>query len=117
MITWFEIPATDIDRAIAFYSKLFQIDLVKMDCGTEQMAFFPEDFPLGGMISKADKFNPSRDGIILYFDGGENMEEKLKIAADLGGEIVRPKTKIDNDNGYFSLVLDSEGNRIGFYSK
>lgn len=118
MINWFEIPATDIDRAIKFYSRLFQIDISKIDCGTEKMGFFPEDFQVGGMISKAAKFNPSRDGVIIYFEGGENLEDKLEEVEKLGGQIVMPKTKIEAENkGYFALILDSEGNRIGLYSK
>lgn len=118
MINWFEIPATDIDRAILFYSKLFQIDISKIDCGTEQMGFFPEDFQVGGMISKAENFNPSKNGVIIYFDGGKDLENNLSLVEKLGGEIVMPKTKIEAENrGYFALVLDSEGNRIGLYSK
>ena len=117
MINWFEIPATNIDRAISFYSELFSVEITKTDCGEEQYGFFPQDSEFTGMISKADKFNPSRDGVVLYFDPGENFDEILKKVENLGGEIVRPKTKIDDDKGYFALILDSEGSRIGFYTR
>ncbi|MFA8341983.1 MAG: VOC family protein [Rhodothermaceae bacterium] len=118
MINCYEIPATDIDRAIKFYSQLFQVEIKKADYETEQMGFFPENCEICGMISRAEKFNPSADGVIIYFDGGKNIDEKLELAVKAGGEIVKPKTQIEAENaGCFALIKDTEGNRIGLYSK
>lgn len=118
MINCFEIPAVNIDRAIKFYSELFRVEIKKIVCDTEQMGFFPDDFEIRGMISKAEKFNPSCDGIVIYFDGGKSIDEKIDRAVKIGGEVVMPKTQIIPENqGCFALIKDTEGNRIGFYSK
>ena len=40
-ISWFEIPATDIDRAQKFYEAIFGVSLVPMDLPNIQMRMFP----------------------------------------------------------------------------
>ena len=43
LVSFFEIPATDFERAVKFYESLFKVTLPSMDCGHEKMAFFPEE--------------------------------------------------------------------------
>jgi hypothetical protein len=40
MVGWFEIPATDMDRAIKFYEEVFQVKLTRAPMGDLEMAFF-----------------------------------------------------------------------------
>ena len=40
-INWFEIPVTDFDRAIQFYSKIFDIEMPTMEMGGSLMGFLP----------------------------------------------------------------------------
>jgi len=118
LVNWFEIPAVDFDRAVGFYGGLFEVDLSICDCGEEKMAFFPEEgTAVPGMISLAKGFNPSVDGVVLYFTADGRLEEMVAKAVELGGEVLTPPTKIEADNrGSFALVKDTEGNRIGFYA-
>jgi predicted enzyme related to lactoylglutathione lyase len=45
------------------------------------------------------------------------MEKALSSVEANGGEIIRPKTKIEAEGrGYFALFADSEGNRLELYS-
>ena len=42
-ISWFEIPATDIDRAQKFYEAVFNIQMQPMDFQGTKMRMFPID--------------------------------------------------------------------------
>ena len=113
LISWVEVPATDFDRAVNFYNEILGLDLKKMDFGEEKMACFPND---EGAISQAPDFNPSRNGVLVSFNVGNDLDAIIDKIIAAGGEIVRPKTKIEAEGrGYFSLFIDSEGNKVGLY--
>jgi len=40
---WFEIPAGDFERAVAFYEKAFATKLVREKIGPMELAIFPHD--------------------------------------------------------------------------
>lgn len=114
-IVFFEIPASDFDRAVKFYNGLFDIKMETSGNEKEKMAFFPGG---SGAVSKASGFNPSKDGTTVTFDAGDKLDEALERATELGGSVIQPKTKIECDNrDSFALIADTEGNRIGLYGK
>lgn len=43
LISWVEIPASDFERAVSFYSSVFNLDLTPLDFGKEKMACLPND--------------------------------------------------------------------------
>jgi predicted enzyme related to lactoylglutathione lyase len=113
LVSWVEIPATDFNRAVKFYNSVFEIDLQKVDCGTEKMACFPTG---EGAISFAPGIIPSKDGVLVSLNTGDDLENTMKRIEKNGGTIVQPKTKIEVEGrGYFSLFIDSEGNKVGLY--
>lgn len=113
LISWVEVPATDIQRAAKFYGKLLNIEIEVMDFGKEKMACFPGG---EGAISQAPDFDPSKDGVLVSFDAGDDLNAVLKTATENGGAIVQGKTKIEAEGrGYFALITDTEGNKVGLY--
>ncbi|MCP4313958.1 MAG: VOC family protein [Bacteroidetes bacterium] len=113
MISWVEIPAVNMERAVKFYNEVLCLNLNILDCGEEKMACFPGD---EGAISLAPDFKPSKDGILVSLNVEERMDEALLLVQKCGGSVVKGKTKIEAEGrGYFALFLDSEGNRVGFY--
>jgi predicted enzyme related to lactoylglutathione lyase len=113
MISWVEIPATDMKRAVKFYNALLGLDLEILDFGEEKMACFPGD---EGAIAQAPDFYPSKDGVLVSLNMEDRLDEGLVILAEQGGRILKGKTKIEAEGrGYFALFLDSEGNKIGLY--
>ena len=113
LISWVEIPATDMDRAVKFYNALLGLNLEILDFGAEKMACFPGD---EGAISQSPGFSPSKDGVLLSLNVGDGLEEALITIKKQGGSIVKPKTKIEAEGrGYFALFIDSEGNKVGLY--
>ena len=39
-VNWFEIPATDFDRAVRFYGEIYAFDMPTRDLGHIKMGFF-----------------------------------------------------------------------------
>ncbi len=113
LLSWVEVPATNIERAAEFYSKVLNFEIQVMDFGKEKMACFPGG---EGAISQATDFIPSENGVLVSFQAGEGLNEVLKIVTENGGKVVQSKTKIEAEGrGYFALIIDTEGNRIGLY--
>jgi len=118
LVAFFEIPATNFERAVKFYETVLNIQLDGLcDCGTEKMAFFPEEGgQCPGAISWAADLHPSKDGVLIHLQV-ENLEAAIAAIEKAGGKIIRPKTKIEAEGrGYFALFIDSERNRVGIYS-
>jgi hypothetical protein len=66
-ISIFEIPATDISRAVSFYQSILDIKIEKLDMPEMQMGIFPyEKQMVTGVIIKAEGYKPSADGVTIY---------------------------------------------------
>lgn len=116
-ISIFEIPATEISRAINFYQTILDIKIEKMDMPEILMGIFPyEGQMVSAVITQAEGYKPSSDGVAIYLNGGDNLQVILDKVAKNGGEILFPKTLHADESGYFALFLDSEGNKIGLHS-
>ena len=120
MISFFEIPAADFSRAVAFYEGVLNVKLEICDCGgQERMAFFPcaENEKYGGAVSQASGFRPGPDGTLIHLRV-EDLDKALAEVEKHGGKILLPPTQIQSpDGGRFALFLDSEGNRLGLHSE
>jgi uncharacterized protein len=119
-VGWFEIPVSDMDRAIEFYQKVFDCKLNKQDMGDFQMAWFPWDESQGGaggsLVFHQDFYQTSKlPGALIYFSS-EDCEVELNRVKEAGGEIQITKRLIAPEFGYMGVFLDSEGNRIAIHS-
>lgn len=120
-ISWFEIPATDLDRATKFYEAIFGISLIPVDMPGMQMRMFPVDnmqYVGGAVVVTSDGFlKPSAtDGVLIYLNGNPDVQQVLDRVEAAGGKIALPKTEISPEYGYMALFIDTEGNRIGLHS-
>lgn len=116
-ISIFEIPATEISRAIAFYQAILDIQIEKMDMPEMQMGIWPyEGQMVTGIIIKAEGYTPSADGVTIYLNGGDDLQVILDKVEKNGGKMLIPKTPLADESGYFAIFLDSEGNKIGLHS-
>lgn len=121
-VGWFEIPVSDMKRAIRFYETVLDVKLSHQVLGTLEMAWFPEiengPGSPGSLVFHKEFYKPSTDGVLIYFtspSGDINNEEKKAEAA--GGKILIQKRQISEDIGYMTVLLDSEGNRIALHSR
>lgn len=116
---WIEIPALDKNRAVVFYNSVFDWNISFQTYGSTQLAMFPAGLGEGatGSLIYDPKFcEPSPTlGPLVYFtcDDAGTAAEKAERA---GGRILVPKQPAP-ESGFQSVVLDTEGNRIGFHSK
>ena len=120
-ISWFEIPATDLDRAQKFYETIFGIGMIPMDMPDIRMRMFPIDDMMngvGGAIVDSGEFHkPSaNDGPLIYLNGNPDLQQVLDKVEAAGGTIMVQKTEISPEYGFMGVILDTEGNRIGLHS-
>lgn len=116
MISWFEIPATNFERAVEFYSFIFNFELETDQMNGYSMAFFPADKGISGAIICGEGSVPSQNGSLLYLNGGDDLELVLSKVEEAGGKVILSKQKINDQNGYFALFIDSEGNKMALHS-
>ncbi len=116
-VYYFEIPVTDLDRAMRFYSAVFGYELTRQNVDGYEMALLPRaDGAPGasGALAKGDVYVPSRNGAIIYFDV-EDIDPALERAQAQGAIVLYPKKHI-GEAGYVAEIQDSEGNRIALHA-
>lgn len=120
-VSWFEIPATDLNRAQAFYESIFGIKMTALDLANIKMRMFPLEDPMtgvgGALVDSGGFHKPSvTDGPLLYLNANPDIQPILDKVEKAGGKISVPKTQISPDYGYMAVITDTEGNRIAFHS-
>lgn len=116
-VFYFEIPVTDMDRAVRFYATVFELELTRQTIDGYDMALFPrvDDAPgASGVLAAGDVYVPSKSGVVLYIDVPD-IDSVLSRAAAHGGAVLYEKKDI-GDAGFVAEIEDSEGNRIGLTS-
>jgi predicted enzyme related to lactoylglutathione lyase len=119
MISWFEIPVRDMEKAKAFYEIVFDIKINVQDFGGVLMGWFPflegkQGVP--GSLIKQESYVPSKEGTLVYFSS-ENVAIELSRVETAGGQVVQEKTEISPEHGFMAVCIDTEGNRIALHSK
>ncbi|PTM10358.1 MAG: glyoxalase [Bacteroidetes bacterium] len=119
MVVWFEIPVSDMDRAKAFYEKVFKIKINIVDFGGLIMGWFPnrgEAHGATGTLIKQESYIPSKEGTLVYF-GCDDVQNELDRAITAGGKIYQKKTTISPEHGCMGVFIDTEGNRVALHSQ
>lgn len=119
-INWFEIPVNNYERAKKFYSTVMGIEIIDHHMKEKNIEYgvFPyqmESNCVGGAIVRMDGMNPSKDGSTVYLNGGEDLSIPLSRIAAAGGQVIMPKTDIQ-ENGFIAQFIDTEGNRVALHS-
>ena len=116
-VTYFEIPVTNLERAMKFYQAVFGTDFTRETVDGNEMAFFPfsERAPgATGALAKGDTYVPSKNGSRVYFHS-DDIDATLTRVVNQGGKVLYPKTSI-GAQGTVAEFEDSEGNRIALHS-
>ncbi len=122
-VGWFEIYVQDMERACAFYEAVFGGALTPMNnpdpagfAGME-MRTFPssfESYGAAGALVKMPGFPSGGNSVLVYFSCDDCSVEEGRAAA-AGGSVFKAKSSI-GENGFISLLIDTEGNMIGLHS-
>jgi len=139
LVCWFEIPVFDFKRALQFYSGIFSgVDFDVTEFNGVPHAIFKPKFPgtelamAGALVEYKDTQEKTR-GPILFFEVSYGMDKVISLIKERGGQVIKekaliknkeqdgrtiiPKTLIDGNVGYYAYFLDTEGNKMGLYSK
>jgi predicted enzyme related to lactoylglutathione lyase len=116
-ITWFDVPVTDLNRAIRFYSAVLGSPVTKEQTGSIPIGMLPApDGQKMGCLVPGNEARPSLNGIMIWFDVEGRLKESVAAATANGGKVIGSIHAI-GDYGFRAEVQDSEGNRIALYSK
>lgn len=111
VVSWFEIPVLNTERAVKFYSNVFRVK-IREENG---MFFFPmTKFADGasGSLVKVENNKPTKTGTLIYFYT-DNLDKSIKLVLSNGGKLL--KVEDIGKYGKYAHVLDTEGNRIGIH--
>jgi len=111
---YFEIPITDMERAVQFYTSVFGFEFERETIHDNEMALFPldENAPgISGALAKGEIYKPTKEGTLIYLKS-KDIDKTLDQAIHNGGAVLFPKTS-NGEWGFVAELEDSEGNRIG----
>jgi uncharacterized protein len=117
VINWFDIPATNYERAVRFYESVLGTKLIQENMLGAQMAIFPaKPGEATGAIMARAGVTPGASGTTIYLKAGRDLAVPLARVEAAGGKVVFPKTFIKEGFGYFAIMIDTEGNSVGLHS-
>jgi len=116
-VNWFELPSSDFDRAVKFYSAILDTPMPTEEFNGTPNGFFPNmgEGATGAVVYSPD-YTPRADGPVVYLNGEslDRLDAILERIPQAGGEVLLPKTDI-GEPGHMALFLDSENNRVGLF--
>jgi predicted enzyme related to lactoylglutathione lyase len=120
-LNWFEIPATDIERAQSFYEGIFDMEMTPLpEMMNMKMVGFPMNMnssKVSGALAASDYHQPSTEGTLIYLNANPEIQVVIDRIENFGGKIVLPRTEISPEIGYMAFFIDTEGNRIGLHAQ
>jgi len=120
-LCWTDIPVTNLDRAIKFYSAILGKEVRKMsETGFEYGLLPHEEQNASGCLcvggdSVGNKNEPSETGPLIYLSVEGRLNEAVGAARVNGGKVLQEKQQI-GPHGVRAIIVDSEGNRIALHS-
>lgn len=115
---WFELPAIDFERAVAFYETALKVSLRCEEMLDTKLAIFPHEKPgIGGCVVFGEAYRPNPDGAVIYLNSPDKLEAVLARIEAAGGKVACPPVVLPGGIGRYAHFIDSEGNRVGLADK
>jgi predicted enzyme related to lactoylglutathione lyase len=120
-LCWTDIPVTNLERALKFYSAVLGQEVPKMAEGGIEYGLLPHDEQgaSGCLCVNADSAGlankPSENGPLIYLSVEGRLDEAVKAVRGNGGKVLEEKQQI-GPHGFRAVIVDSEGNRIALHS-
>lgn len=116
-VSWFEIYVQDLPRAKAFYERVFDRTLEKLESGDLEMWAFQgamDRYGTGGALVRNPGVPSGGNSTVVYFECEDCAVEGARIPG-AGGRVFKDKFPI-GPYGFIVLAFDTEGNLIGLHS-
>lgn len=111
---WFDIPVTELDRAIAFYSAVLAVRVGRETFGESPIGVIEHHDGNGGCLVP-DHEEIGAGGVLLYLNVDGRIRDAVQQVVPHGGTVVKPTHAI-GPHGFRAVILDSEGNRVALHS-
>ncbi|WP_158964202.1 VOC family protein [Chachezhania sediminis] len=110
---WMEIPVTDMDKAMAFYTAVTDMEFDYVTEGPNPMAMFKAASP-GGVAGHLYPGKPAPRGMgsTIHLAAPDKLEATMERVKDAGGTVISPP--IPFPRGRFFYAEDLDGNSVGF---
>ncbi|RYX78995.1 VOC family protein [bacterium] len=120
-VSWFEMPADDVNRASKFYSKVFNWATPPMgDNATFALTVSADDngnpTDVGGINGGFHKRQGATDAGPVINIHVDDIDAKLGEVESAGGQIIQPRTEVGEYGLSMALFSDTEGNVMGIYN-
>jgi len=118
-INWFDIPVTDMNRAMNFYGSILDVELQLMEFpnGLKIASFPVEEGGISGALAyHPEHYIPSKIGSLIYLNANPDLQLVLDKVEPNGGKVLMPKSLISEHWGNMALIEDTEGNRVALHS-
>lgn len=105
------IPSKDHEKSKAFFEKVFRWKVQEVPGTSSLDVIPPEKGPSAELNSEVD--------VVVPAIHTHDIEAKLELIEECGGEKLRDKTPVgrDAEYGYYALFEDPSGNRMALYSQ
>jgi uncharacterized protein len=115
-ISWFELPATDLERAATFYTTILDAPLGEIvEVDGRRFAMFQAEDGVNGAVVEGDGYEPSADGALVFLNAGEVLQPVVDRVEPAGGRVLMPRMDM-GDWGVAAFILDTEGNRVALHA-
>lgn len=119
-LSWFELPAQDLERALAFYHRVVNGKVRMGTFGDKPLVLFDVPFQtgeaVGGAVVLREGFTPSAEGALVYLSVHGPLTPAVAQVEAAGGQVLVPEINL-GAFGYAAIILDSEGNRVGLLAR
>lgn len=116
-IVWVDIPVSNLDRAIPFYSAVIGAPVTKEGGPGFSFGLLPHtEGDVGGCLYLPEAENaPSLVGPLIYLNAEGRLHQAVEAATAHGGQVLQPVHPI-GPHGFRAVIVDSEGNRIALHA-
>lgn len=111
VVAWTEIPVTDLEKSVGFYSEVFGLEMAIDTMGPNPIALFSQERAVGGHLYPG---KPASDGgNTVHLHVPDTVEAAMARCQAAGGMVVSPVISIPV--GRFAYAKDIDGNSIGLF--
>ena len=91
-IVWCDIPVSELDRAVRFYSAVLGREVKRQDLPGMTIGVLPHnDGEVGGCLLQSAEEKPSAQGVMIYLDANGRLDDAIAAVTAHGGKILQPK--------------------------